>query len=87
MLPLIATLCLVTQTPTPPLPPVPMLKKAKELGLTPTQIKTLQGLQAKYAVEFHKKRQALVESSMEFHKEVQGVLTAEQKVRAKKLKL
>ena len=87
MLTLLAPLCLIAQTPAPPLPPMPILKKAKELGLTPAQVKTLGDIRGKYAIELHKKRKALVDSSMEFHAQVQDVLTPEQKVRAKKLKL
>lgn len=78
---------LICLTATPPLPPVPVLKNAKKLSLTEEQIKTLTVIQQNYAKELADRRDALVKSSVAFHKEVQDVLTAAQKAKAKKLRI
>jgi hypothetical protein len=80
---------LMSQAPAikPPLPPIAVLKNAKKLGLTAEQIKSLEAIQALYAVEFYNARQSLVNKSMSFRAEVQDVLTPEQKAKAKKLKI
>ena len=84
---IVPAILLLQTSVTPPLPPVPVLKQAKKLGLSPEQVKQLETIQLKYAKELAKKRKALVDSSIAFHNEVQAVLTPEQKVRARKLKI
>ena len=76
---------LLVASATAPLPPVPALKQADRLALSPSQVKTLKSIQAKYAVELATKRKALIDSAMAMHNEVQAVLTVEQKAKAKKL--
>lgn len=87
MIPFLSVVCLVQPAPAPPLPPVPVLKQAKRLGLSPEQIKLLTEIQAKYAKELAERRKALVQSSLAFRNEVQAVLTPEQKAKAKKLRI
>lgn len=84
MIPLLVPI-VMCQIATPPLPPLPILKNAKKLGLTEEQVKTLTSIQQKYAKELFDRRMALVKSSMNFHNEVQAVLTTPQKTKAKKL--
>ena len=86
MIPMFAPL-LICQLANPPLPPVPVLKNAKKLNLTEAQVKTLSSIQLKYAKELADRRKALIDSATSFHKEVQDVLTVEQKQKAKKLRL
>ena len=88
MIPTLLIPVLMSQAlPNPPLPPVPVLKNATKLKLTEEQIKTLTEIQKKYATELADRRRALVKSSMDFHNEIQAVLTVEQKAKAKKLKI
>ena len=86
MIPVFLPAILFVQT-SAPLPPVPVLKQAKKLGLSVEQVKQLEQIQLKYAKELTEKRKALIDSSVSFHNEVQAVLTSEQKVKAKKLKI
>jgi predicted TIM-barrel enzyme len=87
MIPMLVPTLMMTQLANPPLPPVPVLKNAKKLNLTEEQIKTLTDIQKKYGKELADRRMALVMSSMNFHNEVQAVLTADQKAKAKKLRI
>lgn len=87
MIPILLPTVTITQLTNPPLPPVSVLKNAKRLNLTDAQIKALTSIQIKYGKELADRRTALIQSSMNFHNEVQAVLTADQKAKAKKLRI